>query len=679
MRSFLAAACFVAVLLAGCGGRTAAVAPEAPLGTGPTGAPVNGSQSVRVTLVLGGKSGQVSSAVRRPRFVSPSTMGFDLKVFAHGGNTIIGESETDISSGSPACGGQTGLPRTCTISVAAPPGNDDFVGTTYDAKPVNNSFASGHRLGFGTLTATIVAGASNGFTLFLSGVINSLGFLAPNASLAADGVTHAFGFVLNPSDFDNNPITAGSNDPYQNPISVQLTESGGSGHAQIVKNGTPTGGTSTMLNHSTDTVAVQYDGGGAPGYDVSVNVSASGVTPETLVISPLYATSSSPFFSHNTLEFTGSGQTAQVNLSETGAPNATTYTATPNATCAGVASASAPSGPPNAASTTVTAGSNGGSCTIAFSDGSSTVTWTISVSTASGSVTIPSGALGPIVFNGYSNGPIQGQTDPASGKPWLSNSCSNNDYSANVANTSSYPSSEWAGFVQPTKALQFDNSITQTCLNGLATPEGPKTSGYPNSLTSTTGPVQCGPTCNPYFSFEFVATSATGAFQPDLEMEFSPVFANDGERMAWVGLWHTTDHGGNQKLLIFTTDAEGVSAPAPCFQCTNFVAHEVAYVDPALAAQDRSRDELRAAEQRHRDGLRRRRATAGRHDVPVVGRLLPPRYGGRPWTREPVLACRRRRRASRRQRRRVRELQRLQYRFVQFRIAAGRPSGSHRQ
>ncbi len=435
MRSFLAAACFAAVLLAGCGGRTAALAPEAPLGTGPTGAPVNGSQSVRVTLVLGGKSGRVSSAVRRPRFVSPSTMGFDLKVFAHGGNTIIGESETDISSGSPACGGQTGLPRTCTISVAAPPGDDDFVGTT-NRKPVNNSFASGHRLGFGTLTATIVAGANNGFTLFLSGVINSLGFLAPNASLAADGVTNTFGFVLNPSDFDNNPITAGANDPYQNPISVQLTESGGSGHAQIVKNGTPTGGTSTMLNQSTDTVAVQYDGGGAPGYDVTVNVSATGVTPETLVISPLYATTSSPYLQQGP----GVHRLRADRPGELGRGARQTPRRTRRRRTRPVPASRAR--PRRAGRRTRRRRRYGGferrlvhdRVLGRFEHGHVDHLGLDS----SGSVTIPSGALGPIVFNGHSNGPIQGQTDPASGKPWLSNSCSNNDYSANVVNTSSY-------------------------------------------------------------------------------------------------------------------------------------------------------------------------------------------------------------------------------------------------
>ncbi|MDQ6941821.1 MAG: hypothetical protein M3169_04800 [Candidatus Eremiobacteraeota bacterium] len=565
--------------LAGCGGggggalTTPPTTPQKPAGT---------PESVSISVIIGGTTAGrgSSSGVRRPKFVSPSTNGIDFKVYAHGGNTIIGQSDTDISSGSAACGSQTGTPRTCTINVPAPAGNDDFVATTYDGAPVSGSFASSHVLGIGTLNATIVSGQANNLTMYISGVINTLGFLAAHASLPADGVAHTLGFVLNPSDFDNNPITAGANDPYQNPISVQLNETGGSGHATIVKNGTNTSGTSTTLNFSTDTVAVRYDGGGAPGYDVAVTVSSTNVTAETLTISPMYVTSASPYRSGTTLTFTGTGQTALVNLSETGAAGTLQYHATASNTCSGIATASNPAVGPSSSSTVTATGA--GSCTIAFGDGMSTITWNVVVSTTSATVTVPTGELGPIVFNGYANGPIQGQTDPASGKPWLSNSCGGFDYDAAVVNTGSYPAN-WTGFVQPTKALRFSNPVTQGCYSGLGTPEGPKTSGYPNALTDTSGPTQCGPTCNPYFSFQFTATSSTGGFQPDLEVNFSPVFANNGARMAWVGLWHTTDPSNNQKLLIFTNDVQGVAGgfTAPCLSCANFQAHEVAYVDPS--------------------------------------------------------------------------------------------------
>jgi hypothetical protein len=572
----LLTAVFAATFLAGCGGGGAGLSAPTPVTPQKSaGTP----ESVKVTVVIGGTTAGrgSSSGVRRPKFVSPSTNGIDFKVYAHGGNTIIGQSDTNIASGSAACGGQTGTPRTCTIQVPAPSGNDDFVATTYDAPPVSGSFAAAHALGSGFLNATINSGQANNLTMYISGIINTLGFLAPHASLPADGSPHTLGFVLNPSDFGNNPITAGANDPYANPITVQLTETGGSGHVQIVKNGTPTGGTSTTLTFSTDTVAVKYDGGAAPGYDVAVAVSSTNVTPETLTISPMYVTSPSPYHSGTSLTFSATGQTAQVNLSETGA-GTTQYSATGTA-CTGIATASVPAAGATSSST-VTAGNNGGSCTIAFSDGMSTITWTVTVSTTGAQVTVPGNQVGPITFANYSNTPVRGQNG------WLSNSCGNSDYNANVVNTSSYASAQWPG-TPPTKALQIDNSVTQGCFSGLGSPTLPNAAGYPNALsdTSTNPPAQCGPTCNPFFSVQFVVTSATGAWQPALEMSISPVFNNQGARMQYIGLWHTTDSGSNNKLLIFTNDVEGVfpaNTPTPCFQCANFVPWEIKYVDPAL-------------------------------------------------------------------------------------------------
>ena len=583
LRRLLGAA-VAAAFLAGCGGGGGGA-----LNAPPTSAPVKSGapESVKITVVIGGTTAGrgSSSGVRRPRFISPSTNGIDFKVYAHGGNTIIGQSDTDISSGSAACGGQTGTPRTCTIQVPAPAGNDDFVATTYDAPPSGSSFAAAHVLGIGMLNASINSGQANTLTLYISGIINSLGFLAPHASLPADGATHTLGFVLNPSDFDNNPITAGANDQYANPIHVLITENNGSGHAQIVKNGTPTGGPSTTLNFSTDTVAVQYDGGGGVNYSISVAVSSSNSagsptpTPETLVISPMNVTSASPYHSGPNLTFTGSGQTALVNLNESNGDPATQYRATPSASCAGAVTASAPAAGPNS-STTVTANSNT-SCTIAFTDGMSTITWTVNVSTTSATVTVPSNQVGPITFASYSNTPVRGQNG------WLSNSCGNSDYNANIVNTSNYGSAQWIG-TPPTKALQIDNSVVQGCFSGLGSPTLANAAGYPNALsdTSTNPPAQCGPTCNPFFSVQFIVTSATGAWQPALGLSISPVFNNQGARMQYIGLWHTTDSGNNKKLLVFTNDVEGVfpaNTPTPCFQCANFVPWEIKYVDPSLA------------------------------------------------------------------------------------------------
>ncbi|MEA2689795.1 MAG: hypothetical protein QOD51_2402, partial [Candidatus Eremiobacteraeota bacterium] len=421
----------------------------------------------------------------------------------------------------------------------------DIVSTTYDAAPVAGSFASAHVLGTSKLTTQVSANQLNGMALYLSGVITSLGDLAPNASVPADGATHTVGFVLNPADFGDNAISAGANDPYQNPISVTLAETGGSGHMHLVKNG-DNAGFSATLNLSTDSIAVSYDGGGSPGYDGTVTVSAAGVSPsETLVISPLYVTSSSGFAlnANRTFTFTAAGQTAKVDYSETGAPAATTYIASAAESCAGVATVSAPAGTGVSATATVTAVATG-SCTITFSDGFSPLTWTAGVTADSTTtVIIGSHTVGPIAFDDYANGPVQGQNG------WRSNECGYRDADANVVDTSAYPAAAWPG-TAPAKALQVDNAVMQSCYNGLGTPLGAYSAGYPNAITDTSvdPPRQCGTTCENFFAAQFVVTSATGAFQQDLELSISPVRGNQGGRMSEVGLWHTTDPAGNRKL-----------------------------------------------------------------------------------------------------------------------------------
>jgi hypothetical protein len=206
----------------------------------------------------------------------------------------------------------------------------------------------------------------------------------------------------------------------------------------------------------------------------------------------------------------------------------------------------------------------------------------ISEPPAANGVQQTSGQVGPITFSGYSNGPVRGQNG------WLSNSCGNSDYNANVVNTSSYPSAQWPG-TPPTKALQIDNSVTQGCFSGLATPVTPKTAGIPTAITDTASmsptfsPPHCNNPCQPYFTTQFTVTSATGGFQPALEMSISPVWNNQGARQQYIGLWHTQDSQGVNKLLLFTNDVDDViGATPPCFECADFVAWELAYVDPAL-------------------------------------------------------------------------------------------------
>ncbi len=61
--------------------------------------------------IAGPPATNTSSKARTPKFISPSTNGVLIDASAHGSTTVIASSATDVSSGSIACGGQTGYPR----------------------------------------------------------------------------------------------------------------------------------------------------------------------------------------------------------------------------------------------------------------------------------------------------------------------------------------------------------------------------------------------------------------------------------------------------------------------------------------------------------------------------------------------------------------------------------------
>jgi streptogramin lyase len=390
------AALLLAAFTGGCGA-SSATSPIIGARKPATGA----AQPVRFAMTIAGPAAAAPASKRRtPKFVSPSTAGILIQIYAHADAqhaTLLGSSATDISSGSAACGGQTGFPRTCTVTAAVPLGDDDFVVTTYDAAPTAGAFAtSANVLGRDGLEQTILAGVANVIPVFISGVIASVSSPQTYSSLPADGTVHSFGFVLQPQDFDNNPIVAGTNDPYANPITLTLAETGGSGHATLLLNGVPVGTTATVT-HSSDTVALRYDGQGAPPYTTVTTVSAPNATPASIRVSPMYVENGDTQYPASdavtnpppTLVLPGAGINAFVDIIEANAPATLTYTATLSSGCNSVASVVAMSGP-NALVSGGTMPAAVGTCAIAMSDGISTISVNIS-SQISGPINIPGG------------------------------------------------------------------------------------------------------------------------------------------------------------------------------------------------------------------------------------------------------------------------------------------------
>ncbi len=367
----------------GQGGGDGAVppAPRTPLGAA--------SGKAAFTIAIANPRPSASQGAR-PAFVSPSTNGVQVLVYAHSDTSHTaarGPAVTDVPPGSRA-GTSPGSPLTGTLNVGAPAGNDDFVFTLYDTAPSGGTIpASAHILGVAGVTHAIVANATNTVNAGIGGVIDGLSGQPAFMSVPANGSPQAIGLTIHPTDFGNNPIVAGSPDPYANPIVATLTEIGGSGHAALQLNGgTPS--SSVTSTKSTDTIAISYDGKGAPGYGIAVALAAAAVAGqggaiERAAISPLILSSTNAHYVQGTasVQLSGNGDFVPFTISELNPPATPTYTVTlpnPNASpnCDGIAMKQTLS----AASFNLLAlgASSASGCTVVVSDGSSSLTLAVS-------------------------------------------------------------------------------------------------------------------------------------------------------------------------------------------------------------------------------------------------------------------------------------------------------------
>ena len=363
---YLAAPIALAAILAACGGGGgSSPVPSAPTTVPSTGSSPSTTQTVKFVLAIPLPS--ATTAARHRNFVSSATEGASISVTGPGGASA--HAVVNLSSSSNACT-TSGTLRTCSVNITVPVGLDTFTITTYDTAPVNGAIPSGaHELGIGSATATVSIGTPS-VSISISGLIANLGSLPAFSSLPADGATHQVPIILAPTDFGDQPIVAGTSDPYANPITVTLSESGGSGHASLIFDGGTTGVSSATLAHSTDTVTLQYDGGGSPGYSITITASASGTASTSTVIGPLYAAASG--LANDTLTLTAApGTPVTVTLSEAGAPGTQQYSAGVSSGCTNVATATPVIGTGASATFTVSGGTvpSQDVCTILLSDG----------------------------------------------------------------------------------------------------------------------------------------------------------------------------------------------------------------------------------------------------------------------------------------------------------------------
>jgi virginiamycin B lyase len=317
-------------------------------------------------------------------------LGALIQVLKHGTAKVLAQAVADVASGSTACGGKKGSPRTCSIELTLkqPATPVDIVIADYNRKPTHGKIPkSAKLLGYGRLLDKKLAPKTHyAFTAYLGGIIAGLSGNPGFVSLPGDGSDHSVAVVIDPTDFGNKPIVAGKKDPFANPIVARIAETGGSGHASLSLNG-GAGTSSVTIAQSSDTVELNFDGGGTVGYGITVTLSAaavkkSGGATETFYVSPLELKSSNAQYVAPTLALSGNGNEVAMDAGDLHAPATMKYTMTPSH-CDAIASTFGivQSGPANAQFTVLARGvavaatpaPNATGCGITVSDGTSIV------------------------------------------------------------------------------------------------------------------------------------------------------------------------------------------------------------------------------------------------------------------------------------------------------------------
>jgi hypothetical protein len=299
-------------LVCACGGGGGGVTlAQNPGAIAPAGSSVALQISIPAPVTLG--------AARAPKFVSASTNGIAISDSVHGSATVAYSTSADLSSGSASCSPAAAGGRNCTVSLLAPVGSADFTITTYDVAPSSPNFGSApHALGKASVTATIVANTTNTVNVALGGIVASISLITSQHSVYGGGAA-SVSLGVSALDAGTNVIVAGAADPYPNPITITLSETGGSGHASLSLNG-GAAQTSVILTKSSDAVTLAYDGLGLPGYFASLAAAAQNATGASSALDPMFLTASGTGAyvggAAPALSLTGASQTESIALQE---------------------------------------------------------------------------------------------------------------------------------------------------------------------------------------------------------------------------------------------------------------------------------------------------------------------------------------------------------------------------
>jgi hypothetical protein len=217
----------LAAVIAGCGGSgTSSVAPETRVTPSPTpsATPVAtqtpSGQTAPVTYNLTVPTSVLDRRTRK--YISPSTMGISITAYASTATPPAQPSVSfSVAMNSNRCKvNATDGSRTCTGTVNAPVGTDDFTVTAYDQPPSGN-VPQGNVLSTGSVyNQAVKSGSTKQLNVVLGGVIAALSLAPPDTITEIDGLNHTYSIAVNALDADKNYIIGF--DPFANKPTVSV-------------------------------------------------------------------------------------------------------------------------------------------------------------------------------------------------------------------------------------------------------------------------------------------------------------------------------------------------------------------------------------------------------------------------------------------------------------------------
>ena len=271
--------------LVGCGGSGTTGSPAQPVThTQPQAVQTKATLQLRIPTATA-----PAAAARRPQFVGAAVGGVQIQFFLHSDtthSTPVGGGVFDVSATSNVCTPATGV-RVCTLSVTTVTGTEDVVVSTYTVPPVSSTFNGAVELGVGTVYALqILANSTNAINVAVGGIVATMTLLPASQSLAGNAAGN-YALDLTAYDAAGEMIIAGTStvanggtsetDTYSNPITIAVHETGGSGHTTLSLNGAAHT-TSVLVQTSSSTITVYYDGAASAGYTATFTASATGAT-----------------------------------------------------------------------------------------------------------------------------------------------------------------------------------------------------------------------------------------------------------------------------------------------------------------------------------------------------------------------------------------------------------------